>query len=496
MSNTLVVDKEFCQPAFEEWQNIFELNMRAKGAFNRNYSGLRTEILKKSRVFTDKLNQISMQLFSRKISIDFICDIEKGIAASAHQPEISHAGIIYKQNMLDRFCRENKICGLNVIIDTDQGNSGSLILPGKKGNLPDKQKYDLDRDIEPLLFKVVPARSELKKILQKILADLAESELAYLNPKIERFLEFYSALSGQPISIAHTIVRRIYQRSPAFLEIPFSEILQIEEAARFFHDIMKNHQVFVPLYNNLLHNYRLLHKTKNPLNPFPDLNIAGDFVELPFWAIDKNNRTRESLFVTTVEKGAQFKVGTSVMAFEVLNSKYITAPKASLITAFLRLVLSDLFVHGKGGAKYDRFTDLLILEYFKATPPIYVTASADSYIFKQEVKAYEKDKAEIEYRRNLNFHIDKFLDSINWKAGHKERLSKLAAEKKELIDKITEHKESKISTAALTQEIKKIENHIRDIIKENIGKQKEFKQVSKAYLDAIYSRDFSYFLFD
>jgi hypothetical protein len=43
---------------------------------------------------------------------------------------------------------------------------------------------------------------------------------------------------------------------------------------------------------------------------------------------------------------------------------------------YARLVLSDLFIHGIGGAKYDELTDEIVRRFFGIEPPRYLTATA------------------------------------------------------------------------------------------------------------------------
>ena len=51
-------------------------------------------------------------------------------------------------------------------------------------------------------------------------------------------------------------------------------------------------------------------------------------------------------------------------------------PRALITTMYARLVLSDLFIRGIGGAKYDELTDLIIRRFFGIEPPAYITATA------------------------------------------------------------------------------------------------------------------------
>ena len=50
--------------------------------------------------------------------------------------------------------------------------------------------------------------------------------------------------------------------------------------------------------------------------------------------------------------------------------------RALVTTLWARLALSDLFLHGIGGAKYDQVTDRLIESFFDLAPPAIMVLSA------------------------------------------------------------------------------------------------------------------------
>jgi hypothetical protein len=51
-------------------------------------------------------------------------------------------------------------------------------------------------------------------------------------------------------------------------------------------------------------------------------------------------------------------------------------PRALALTLYARLLASDLFIHGIGGAKYDQITDDIIRRFFAMEPPSYACVSA------------------------------------------------------------------------------------------------------------------------
>ena len=55
-------------------------------------------------------------------------------------------------------------------------------------------------------------------------------------------------------------------------------------------------------------------------------------------------------------------------------------PRALTLTLWARLLLADVFIHGIGGAKYDRITDTIIADYYHLTPPAMACVSATLHL--------------------------------------------------------------------------------------------------------------------
>ena len=84
--------------------------------------------------------------------------------------------------------------------------------------------------------------------------------------------------------------------------------------------------------------------------------------------------------------------------------------RALITTLWARLALSDLFLHGIGGAKYDRVTDRLIETFFGLAPPGIMVLSATLYLPVQRPKVSNENLREIRRElRELNYHPEKYL---------------------------------------------------------------------------------------
>jgi hypothetical protein len=83
--------------------------------------------------------------------------------------------------------------------------------------------------------------------------------------------------------------------------------------------------------------------------------------------------------------------------------------RALTTTLFARLVLSDLFLHGIGGAKYDQVTDQIARAFFGFAPPEFATVSATLRLPINRNAAIESHERSCgEQLRELRYHPERF----------------------------------------------------------------------------------------
>ena len=84
--------------------------------------------------------------------------------------------------------------------------------------------------------------------------------------------------------------------------------------------------------------------------------------------------------------------------------------RALVTTLWARLVLSDLFLHGIGGAKYDQVTDALIQRFFGLRPPGILVLSATIQLPVPAPRVTAEDARAIDRRlRELTWHPDRCI---------------------------------------------------------------------------------------
>ncbi len=472
-------DNQSCLPAIESWSEEIKKNIDLPSPLTELKLKIRSKLLATAKEYTEYLSKKSREVFNKEIyNCSETADSEY-LILSGHQPEIYHHGLLFKNYLLNKVVKSRLASGINLIIDTDEGTAGTLVYPFRYKGQPQHKKTEFNSEIKPFMFQRIPEKETLIKAFREI--------------NNSEYLKYYEKLAGEPVTEAHTIIRRIFESDSSYFEVPISKLLHISEIKEFLNSIIIDYKNFSLVYNQTLKAYRAEHNIKNHANPFPDLNISESKIEMPFWLIDKVSEKRFSLFAGV--ESDELRIYTEDKSYNLVQiaEKYLVVPKAALITLLARLILSDFFIHGTGGGKYDRFTDNFIYNYYKIKAPLFAVATADKYYFKEEISEYETLKNNVEERRKIGFHVDKYLHIFEEDKALESRLSELSKQKIENIEKIKLGKSARQSTAEFTREIKKIESEMKSLIETFLGPAPEFKEPSKTYLETIYARDFAFF---
>ena len=181
------------------------------------------------------------------------------------------------------------------------------------------------------------------------------------------------------------------------LEIPQSAICDAPAYRWFLCHLLDELPRFRRDYNEVVRQYRTIHRIRNAAHPVPDLAEQDGWLEAPFWIWQTVDPRRQRLFARRVGKtvlltdrrGLEISLPLSpggdalgaVGALDDWAAKGVRIRSRALITTmWARLALGDLFVHGIGGAKYDQVTDALIWRFFGAAPPGFLAVSGTLHL--------------------------------------------------------------------------------------------------------------------
>jgi hypothetical protein len=175
-------------------------------------------------------------------------------------------------------------------------------------------------------------------------------------------------------------------------------------------------------------------------------------VEAPWWVYRTTNPARKHLFAK-LEGGNLLlsdQVGWQATIEGPLDDDDAVAqwqefavdgvllrPRALITTMFVRLIVSDLFVHGIGGGMYDQLTDAIMRQFFGIEPPAMCVATATLHLPQASLSVpgtlaenHAAVQHELEMQRRLRYHPEEHLSAPS------EETQALLREKQELLQAI------------------------------------------------------------
>jgi len=191
----------------------------------------------------------------------------------------------------------------------------------------------------------------------------------------------------------------------------------------FVADLLVDAERFAAAYNDALAAYRRDHRVRGSHRPLPDLARDGDRVETALW-IYRPGGPRRRLWVARhadrVDLLADEKTPVGTVGVDALRadtdaalaevSPWVVRPRALTLTLWARLLVCELFVHGIGGAKYDRITDRIFVTYYGCEPPPYACVSATLQLPLPHHADCDRQLKQAERRlRDLHFNPGRYL---------------------------------------------------------------------------------------
>jgi hypothetical protein len=341
------------------------------------------------------------------------------ICVTGHQPTFFHPGIWIKNLLTDDLARSAGGVGLNVIVDSDSaaGMCVNYPLRDAAGDLKVGSACPLGADeARPFESLAAPPAAGWDGWQDVVASGLASLEADEVIQAFESWRAASAATgdasSGPGSSVGDVMARarRRYESAlgTSYLEVPVSRLADTDAFLLFLLDLCGRAPRFREDYNTALGAYRKMREIRNPANPFSDLALDGDFIEMPFWLIAPDGQ-RESLWVArrggelTVMCGScdvvHLPLGRPEDALRKMRAEGVAArPKALTLTMFLRLLVADFFLHGVGGGKYDAITDDVIASTYGLTPPSYAVASMTFLLEVGAVPPPKERIAELEQR--------------------------------------------------------------------------------------------------
>ncbi|HON68175.1 MAG TPA: hypothetical protein PLS23_16940, partial [Phycisphaerae bacterium] len=328
------------------------------------------------------------------------------VIACGHQPEFAHPGVWAKHVIVAEVASRLGAHGADLVVDNDAPRTTALTLPD-----PDPDGY-IDQQIIPVLRGTTGAAYESRPPLNPAAIDAIQRQIADTLAGITIADDGHLADGGPPADggrLADTSLVFQYLSGVAsaarprdFVEqhlagrahvdrlfaIDLQEI-RVSDAFNgpFVADILLNLERFAHEYNSSLAEYRREQRVRSPDRPLPDLKRVEDRLEAPFW-IYQPLQQRRRLWIASrgdaldlfagpdlVGTLSRTELARSAAAALASLAPWVIRPRALTLTLWARLLLCNLFVHGIGGAKYDRINDGIFRRYYGCEPPPYACVS-------------------------------------------------------------------------------------------------------------------------
>jgi len=319
-------------------------------------------------------------------------DVDRLVIVTGHQPGFEHPGVWAKHVLAMRMAGAVDGVAVNLAVDSDAAKRTTLDVPGLR---------DGRMGVSSIRFVQVPAGITFEQI-----PPMSSDALAACECEIEHALGEHFARSQMPtflkalrgVDHPRDWVDQVVTGREA-IEAGFGVHIDTRRLSDLWCspllvDMLLHAERFASVYNRALATYRQENRVRGPKRPIPDLACEGDRCEVPVWA-HQSNEPRRRVFATRTGDTLRLfadKAEMGTIAVDRLDSCASFAaeigrfhgwelrPRALALTIWARLLLADLFIHGIGGAKYDRISDRIIADYYAVCPPHMACVSATLHL--------------------------------------------------------------------------------------------------------------------
>jgi hypothetical protein len=378
---------------------------------------------------------------------------------AGHQPELFHPGVWFKNFLASTLAEQTKGVAINLIVDNDVVHGTSIRVPITAGNEFRIESVPYDEVGAKIPYEERRIESdELFSSFSERVRDLTANDTLIVKPLWQAAHRALRRGGG-----SHHLGQCIAEARHALeadlglgtLELPLHAVCQSRPFREFILQLLLDLPRLHDVYNRALAEYRTVNHVRSHSHPVPDLAADGDWLEAPLWLWTTTNPHRWRVFVRRREGALEItdRGQTTIrlsrhadnppqMALtdigEAESRGIKLRPRALVTTMYARLVLSDLFVHGIGGAKYDELTDAIIRRFFGIQPPSYVTATATfrlpierPQVAIDDVRSVARKIRDVRYRPEALLHDARIKNDMALST----QLTGFAAEKRDYLAK-------------------------------------------------------------
>ncbi len=468
-------------PPFEKWEAAVRENALLPAPLAPLRDAMRRAALEAAERYTRRLG---LSVPSTAAGVPLVM--------TGHQPSFYHPGVLYKYRLLAEAAARG-MAAINLSVDTDPSEGFLVKVPSYANGEYHRVAHYAAPGAAALLYRDAPAREdEVAAFAENVLRDLRSLPDRFFSFG-EVFIETELRRELPPMmGDAMVHLRRAYAAHwpQGTLELPLSELCRTAPFFDFAFEMLVRAPEAVAVFNDTLAAYRAEHGIRSKANPFPDLATDAQTVETLFWIGKDGARLPLSVsmrggYPALLLDGAHEMRDAAMLRDFCQTRKVQLWPRAVALSVLNRLFVADLFVHGTGGAKYDRITDSFIARFYGIIPPPFAVASAT--LKPPGLDDPAPELAALRQRmREAAFHPESFLD--NAPPG-------LVAEKKSLRAAIAEPGADKKGIGKRITEINSELNSLMGPVTHDLERRIAAAEKALTRHDALADREFPYFLY-
>ncbi|MBL8816430.1 MAG: hypothetical protein JNL58_10405 [Planctomyces sp.] len=518
-------------PDFAKWIEILStpLTRSTHTLPGRLRADARRSMLDAAREYTLGLADTSgLEVNPREADSSQIQDIDaerQRVIMTGHQPVIFHPGLAYKYRVTEQAAMAGGAVAIAVVIDTDEGRSGAFSYPELDRLVTEahaiphlvSQTRTLSRESTSSSAGLyanewLADASILSGVEENVCRALQDCGLSECESRFRTVIGDYRRIADRgpcQMSRANIAVRRAAGIGRRMFEIPFSELCRQRAVMVLIADVLNRCDEYLTVHNSAIERFRAVEGIRNAANPFPNLGGGEGRIELPLWLIDwRNEGSRRPVYATRHADQILLETDSEVVCEcrrpvdvdELLNNipdESQLIPRGALITGIMRTLFADLFVHGTGGGKYDRFTDELIRDWWGVEPTPIAVASTTMRLFEGPRNEVARLTTIEQQQRDLMYNPQRSFGKSIFSQQLETVLQKLVAEKNQLSEQVRVARESGNSAKEIGTRMQRLTDEIRGAVQAEFDPQlRELKSLTESQRAVLDSRTWPWFFFD
>ena len=355
---------------------------------------------------------------------DSVFDPGRPVIATGHQAFFWHPGILAKDLAVARACERLGATPVHLVVDHDCHPALTLDVPVRRGGVLVAEKLRLGAEDTvrwtgarpPLTDEAI--RDAIRGFRARVEGEVMVDLDALLQPL---------PAAGRWGSLADSITARQFHwmrpHATGFHVLRTSMLSRLPAFDALIRRMLGDAGRCVSAYNRAV--------AAVPEAGVAPLRVERDRVELPLWLLEETAvEGAEDLGGSGDSRGGRGRVfadladstpiltredGTPIRRRHTGGADaYPVAPKALLLTAWVRSALCDLFVHGTGGGVYERVTERWWGEWAGEPLAPLAVVSADVHLGLDAPQATraEADRA-VWFRHHLPHNIDRYAQGLD-----------------------------------------------------------------------------------